>query len=56
LRPRDAAMGKHVLGERRHQPKQHHGQQHRPMCLQVLIAIYNLIIHQVTQFPVCLIS
>lgn len=31
LRSRDAATGEHVLGERRHQPEQHHGQQHRPV-------------------------
>ena len=37
LRSRDATVGEHVLTERRHQPEQHHGQQHRAMCLQVLI-------------------
>ena len=39
LRSRDAATGEHVLGERRHQPEQHHGQQHRPVGRPVLITL-----------------
>ena len=47
LRPRDAAAGKHVLGERRHQPEQHHGQQHRPMRPIIpMISIFAIGFHE----------
>ena len=43
LRPRDAAACEHILGERRHQPEQHHRQQHRPMRPQVLVSSHYFI-------------
>lgn len=45
LRTCDAATGQHVFRERRHQPKQHHGQQHRPMRLKILIVWWATVIH-----------
>ena len=43
LGTRDAAVGQDVLGKGRHQPKQHHRQQHGTMSPQVLVSGHHLI-------------